>query len=97
LISSTQGSLISRALGIAGFAFRKPGQCIVHGIKTLQCCTQPSTTIPALESIISPGGQEDNRPCTYREYQMLHNELLPRFLFRAFFMPNKTRTASVRV
>ena len=69
---STQGSLISRALGIAGFAFRKPGQGIVHGIKTLQRSAQPSTTIPALESIISPDGQEDNRPCTNREYQMLH-------------------------
>jgi hypothetical protein len=32
-----------------GFAFRKPSQCIVHGIETLLRSTQPSTPIPALE------------------------------------------------
>jgi hypothetical protein len=48
----------------------------VHGIEALKRSTQPTTTIPALESAISPDGQEGNRPCSYREYQMLHMNYL---------------------
>jgi hypothetical protein len=90
---STQGSLISRALGIAGFAFRKPGQRIVHGIKTLQRSAQPSTTIPALESIIALTARRTIAPAPIANTKCCIR-ITSSFLFRAFFMPNKTRTAA---
>jgi hypothetical protein len=44
----------------------------VHGIETFLRSPKPSTTIPTLETIETPCGQQEDHPCANCECEMFH-------------------------